>query len=150
VNSNLEDAAKKFLELATRLRRLGPGTKAPKNIPVSPAHLAFLEYIATNKGCGIQEMAEGLKLAKPTVSIGVSQLEKNGLVVRKPDPTDGRAVRLFLTQNGVKIFQQAHAFHRQKFEQLLKGLSPEERDTLLALLERAIETAENNNQGDKI
>jgi DNA-binding MarR family transcriptional regulator len=95
-------------------------------------------------------MAEGLNLATPTVSISIRQLEKNGLLTRKPDPNDGRAVQLFLTQTGTEIYQQAQTFHQKKFEQLLKGLSITERDTLVSLLEQAIRAAEEKSQGDTI
>jgi len=144
MTDNLEKTAKRFLHLATRLRRLGSDTPALEGAQVSPSHLALLEYVAISPGCGIQEMADGLHLATPTVSISVRQMEKNGLIARQPNPKDGRAVQVFLTPRGEKLYRQAHAFHRRKFEKILSGLTPEERETLVDLLERAICAAEND------
>ncbi len=143
MDNNLEETAKRFLKLAPRLRRLGPGTPLPEDAAISPSHLALIECAANNPNCGIQEIAEAMKLSTPTVSISVRQLEKSGLIARKPNPEDGRAVQLFLTQKGKEIHLRAHNFHRKKFEILLNGLTPEERELLVNLLEQALNAAEN-------
>lgn len=144
MDNTLEGSARRFSKLAARLRRLGADAPAFEGAQISPSHLSLLEYIASFPGCGIKDIAEGLNLSPPTVSVSVRQLEKMGWLIRQPHPNDRRAIQLFLAPAGETIYQQAHAFHRRKFEQLLQGLSPEERDTLLALLERAIGAAENN------
>ena len=146
MKSNLEENANKFLKLARRLRRLGPGISPPEGVQASPSHLALIEYIASNPDCGIQEMAEALKLSTPTVSVSARQLEKSGLIVRKPHPKDGRAVQLFLTSTGEDVHERAHRFQSQKFEQLLTGLNPTERKTLTNLLEKALNIAEKNSK----
>ena len=146
MEDNLEENAKRFLTLASRLRRLGSGVSPPENLQVSPSHLALIEYVAKNPNCGIQEMAEALKLSTPTVSISVRQLEKSGLMARKPHPADGRAVQLSLTPTGEDVHERAYAFQRQKFKKLLQGLTPEERILLVSLLEKSLDAAENENK----
>jgi len=148
MNNDLEKSAQRFMKLSSRLRRLGTGGELPNEGSVSASQLALIEYVAEYPGCGIQELAEALRLATPTVSIGVRQLEKIGLLSRKPHPEDGRAVRVFLTSKGNEVHQCSHRFYRGKFEQILIGLTNEERHTLLNLLERAISTAENKKTGD--
>ena len=145
MDNNLEETAQRFLKLSSRLRRLGSGAPQQEHIVTSPSHLALIEYVAGNPDCGVQEMAEALKLSTPTVSISVRQLEKSGLIARKPHPKDGRAVQLFLTSKGEGIHQRVRSFHHQKFEKLLSGLNPEERELLVSLLERALNAAETNN-----
>ena len=145
MDNNLEEMAQRFLKLSSRLRRLGPGVPQQEHVATSPSHLALIEYAASNPDCGVQEMAEALQLSTPTVSISARQLEKGGLIARKPNPEDGRAVQLFLTPKGEDVHQRAHSFHRQKFEKLLSGLNPEERELLISLLERALNAAETNN-----
>ena len=142
-DNNLEEAAKKFLKLASRLRRLGAGNNPPEEIQVSSSQLALIEYAEVNPGCSMQEMAEALNLSNPTVSIGVRKLEQSNLLMRKADPEDGRVARLFLTPTGQEVYRRSKIFHCQKFEQLLSGLKQKERNTLLNLLERALNAAEN-------
>lgn len=146
--NNLEQSAGQFLRLMDRLRQLGPQTAPPKGANISPSQLATITYSASNPGCGIQAIASALKLSKPTVSIGVSQLEDAGFLTRQTDPQDGRAVQLFLTPKGQELYKRTNEFRCQKFERLLTGLTPQERTTLLALLERAVHTVENEEQGD--
>ena len=144
MKNNLEGSAKKFLSLARRLRRLGSGISPPEGVQASPSHLALIEYVTSNPYCGIHEMAEALKLSTPTVSVSVRQLEKSKLIARKPHPKDGRAVQLSLTPTGEKVYKRAYRFQSRKFEELLAGLTPAERKTLISLLEKALNAAENN------
>ena len=148
MTNNLKQSAEQFLNLMDRLRRVGPQTAPPKEADVSPSQLAFLTFLTLNPGCGIQAMASGLKLSKPTVSIGVSQLEEAGFLTRQPDPQDGRALQLFLTSEGKKLHQRTLEFRCQKFERLLTELTPQERTTLINLLEKAIQAFENETQGE--
>ncbi len=135
-------AEEKFYELMRRLRKLGLDSHSLENAPVSPAQIAFLDWIATTPGCGVQDIADGLGLTPPTISVGVRRLEENNLVERKPDPQDGRSVQFLLTRRGQALQRRIKDSHRRKFRRLLAGLSPQESKMLLQLLERALDTAE--------
>ncbi len=143
MEDNLEQNAIFFLDLASRLRLLGSDASPHEEMRVSPSHLALIDYVERNPKCGVQEIAEALHLSTPTVSVSVRQLEKNGLIARKPNPEDGRSIQLFLTQKGEEIQKNIQAFHRQKFKTLLEGLTPKERELLITLLEKALNAAEN-------
>jgi len=147
MTNEIEQSAEKLLHLMDRMRQMGPRNAPPKEAKISPSLLSLLNYTAANPGCGIQAMAVGLKLATPTISVSVRQLEKAGFLTRQPDPDDGRAVQLFLTPTGQELHQRTLEFRCQKFERLLTHLTPSERTTLLALLERAVSAVENEEQG---
>ncbi len=131
--------AQRLLRLVARLRRIAPEAIAS---PVSPAHLVMLDYLYTTPGCSLHDLASGIGLRAPTVSVAIRQLERHGWVVRHPHPRDRRALQLFLTPKGEAVYRHALAAHGRKFETLLAGLTPEERQTLLALLERALQAVE--------
>ena len=67
-------------------------------------------------------------------SIGASLavLEQEGLVARKPHPTDGRQVLFGLTEEGVAIRQQRTILKRQWISAAMAKLDPAERETLIA------------------
>ena len=140
--NNLKQSAEQFLLLMDRLRQLGPETAPPMEANISPSQLAFITFTASNPGCGIQAMASGLKLSKPTVSIGVSQLENAGFLTRQPDPQDGRAVQLFLTPEGQELHQRTYEFRCKKIRTPACRSHPSRKNDLLTLLERAIQTIE--------
>ena len=148
MKDELKLSAERFLRLMDRMRQMGPQSAPPREANISHSQMAFILFLGSNPGCGIQAMAAGLKLAKPTVSIGVNQLEEAGFLTRQPDPNDGRAVQLYLTPKGQDLQQRTHDYRSKKFESLLSGLTPQERTTLLTLLERAINTVEHEETGD--
>ena len=147
-NNHLEQSSKQFLNLMDRLRQVGPHSAPPKEAKISPSQLAFLTFSTLNPGSGIRAMASSLKLSKPTVSVGVSQLEEAGFLTRQPDPHDGRAVQIFVTPKGQKLYQHTLEFRCKKFERILTALTTQERTTLINLLEKAITTIENESEGE--
>ena len=146
--NNIAKSAENFLKLMDRLRRVGPQSAPPKEAKISLSQLGYLNFLATHPGCGIQAMASGLGLTKPSVSIGVGQLTEAGLITRQDDPRDGRAVQLFLTPQGQELYQRTLEFRCKKFEQLLTVLNFDERQTLLHLLEKAIKSVEDTTSGE--
>ena len=135
-------AEDRLFGLFERLRRLALGQHPLEDSGVTMPQLPLLDWIAAASGYGIQEIAMGLGLTAPTVSVGVRRLEAAGLLERRPDPQDGRAIQLFLTAQGQALHQRARAFRREKMRRLLAGLTSEEGTTLMVLLERAINAAE--------
>lgn len=132
----------RLFKLMRRVRRLGLNHHHSGEETVSPAQMALLEAIASHPGSGVIEIAEELDLTAPTVSVGVRRLEKSSLVERKPDPVDSRSIRFFLTQRGQAIQRQIRSNHLRKFRRLLDGLQPEDQETLLDLLQSALDAAE--------
>jgi DNA-binding MarR family transcriptional regulator len=61
------------------------------------AHLELLLVVAGRPGLRVQDAAEALRLAPNTVSTLVNGPALAGLVERRRDPSDGRAVRLHPT-----------------------------------------------------
>lgn len=140
--NKMTESGEAFLALMNRLRKLGMGSPSSGTALVSPAQMALLDWIAASDGCGVQDIADGLNLTPPTVSVGVRRLEEAGLLKRKSHPQDKRAVQFFLTAKGQSLQQQSQDFRRQKLELILSGLTQQERDTLLELLAKALQTAE--------
>lgn len=69
-------------------------------------------------------------------------MEEGTLAKRKPNPHDGRSVQFFLTRRGQALQRKIQDAHRQKFRRLLAGLTPQEQEMLLHLLEKGFKTAE--------
>ncbi|MFE0457609.1 MarR family winged helix-turn-helix transcriptional regulator [Streptomyces sp. NPDC058914] len=87
---------------------------------------------------GMSELGEVLGLAKSSLTGLVDRTVQRGLVRREPDPRDGRAVRVGLTEEGARL---AHAFYDEtcrRVEALPSALSGSERDRLAALLARVV------------
>jgi DNA-binding MarR family transcriptional regulator len=84
----------------------------------------------------VGEMLESMMLASGTISHRIDRLEGRGLVERRPDPKDGRVVRVRLTRAGKALQERALVDHAANEERLLSGLTSREREQLAALLRR--------------
>ena len=87
---------------------------------------------------GMSELGAMLGLAKSSLTGLVDRSERNGLVQRRPDPQDSRAVRVALTPRGAKLVEEFYAETCRRVEQLTAGFAPAELDTLAALLGRVV------------
>jgi len=82
------------------------------------------------------DLAEASLLDPSTVSRHVGQLVRLGLVERRPDPQDGRAVRLVVTDHGREIVEETVRRRNQAFVAALRGWRPEDLRALIDLLAR--------------
>ncbi len=73
---------------------------------------------------------------KVNVSRAVTSLQKKKLLERHIDPTDRRRSLLRLTKKGRLVFVKLVPHVRRVEEQLLNGLTPEERQILFNLMQR--------------
>lgn len=64
------------------------------------------------------ELAERLEISKQGAAQIVDDMERRGLVERRPDPSDGRARLLHLSERGRAALTAARRFH-QRFERKL-------------------------------
>jgi DNA-binding MarR family transcriptional regulator len=143
----LLSTGKRLLELFTRLLKLALDQNPLQDSGITAPQLALLDWVAARPGCSVREIADGLDLTPPTVSVGVRRLEKAGLLERHADPTDKRAVRISTTARGQALHERALAFRLGKMQDLLSGLSEQETAILLALMEKAIDAATQTQAG---
>lgn len=87
-------------------------------------------------GGRLSDVAAGLKVAVPTVSRQVRQLEDLGLVVRTPDPIDARAILLEVTDAGIDALQRMRTEWQRTVAEILEPWPKKDREILGELLER--------------
>jgi DNA-binding MarR family transcriptional regulator len=68
----------------------------------------------------------------------MDDLERLGLAVRRPDPTDRRAHAVELTDAGRRVVVEASAIAEGVAGRMLEVFSPQERDALFLLLDRFV------------
>ncbi len=108
---------------------------------IRPAHSVVFRYIL-DKGSRITELAEQAGMTKQSMAALVDHLHHYGYVQIQPDPNDGRAKQVVLTQRGKKIQQQAMALSQQMEQQWAELIGKEEMATLRHLLEKLYDQLE--------
>lgn len=71
-----------------------------------------------DKGIKISQISKIMKVASPTVTQQITNLEKNGFVERKMDTNDRRVVRIEFTEKGEAVMKKA----KDNVYNFLKGL----------------------------
>ncbi|NOX45152.1 MAG: MarR family transcriptional regulator [Caldiserica bacterium] len=144
VEKELVDQLVRLLE---GLRGLGLEHNPLRDVGISPPQFALLDWVARHPGARLGEIAAGLGVTPPTVSVAVQRLEEAGLVIRRRDPGDRRVVRLFPTPRGAALHRKAEGFKRLRAEKLLAALAPAERAELVRLLAKAIHAVAGEREG---
>lgn len=71
----------------------------------------------------------------------LDRLEKAGLIARRPHPGDRRGVMVQLTGKGRELIEEAVTVHVANEHRVLAGVTVEEQDRLIELLEKVIVSA---------
>jgi DNA-binding MarR family transcriptional regulator len=78
----------------------------------------------------LRDLAAAEGVTPPTMTRLVDGLEGDGLVVRRDDPTDGRAIRIRATAKGTKLLMNARAQRVAALTARVAGLSADDQDLL--------------------
>lgn len=94
--------------------------------------LSVLHTLGRNGPCRLTDLTATEQLKQPALTSLVAKLERQGLVSRRSDPSDGRAVLLSLTKDGWEIVRGRHAKRVANLSQLVDRLTDQEREVLAA------------------
>jgi len=86
------------------------------------------------EGLRMGELSKRMMVTGGNVTGITDQLEQENLVVRVPDPKDGRAFSVKLTPAGRKAFAQMAEVHEGWVAELLQEISQEDKGQLIELL----------------
>jgi DNA-binding MarR family transcriptional regulator len=112
--------------LLRRLRRAGD-TGA-----VHPTQLIVLALLAQYGPLRIGELAGRVPCSQPTATTVVAGLQAAGLVDRRPDPTDGRASEVIVTEAGRRTLRSLAASEAEALATLLSTIPVDDLRLLLA------------------
>jgi DNA-binding MarR family transcriptional regulator len=104
-------------------------------VGISPEQVALLVAIKYSPGIGIRGLAEHERISAPALTKHVDRLERDGLVVRTPSPSDKRRIGVELTEEGQRVLRRVRSRRTAWLATRLRGLDPDE----LAAVEAAIE-----------
>ncbi len=113
--------------------RLSSQTRA---VSLSGPRLRLLLAVEEVGRLRMGDLAEDLGITARTVTTLVDALEREGLLVRLPDPTDRRAILLELTEKARTQFEQVRSLQMELGEELVAPLDTQQRRQFLDLLSR--------------
>lgn len=96
---------------------------------LSAAQLSTLKMLM-GEGQRVGEIARNLGVRVPSATEQIIKLERAGLARREPDPTDSRAVRVILTDEGRAAVDSANKRRNQVMAEILGTLTDQDRKAL--------------------
>ncbi|MEU8674484.1 MarR family winged helix-turn-helix transcriptional regulator [Streptomyces sp. NPDC048560] len=134
-----EDAVRAMLLTMPRLISRAKRTPVPeqlRSLRLAPRHLSLLSCLLFDGPTPVKDLAARLEVAPTTVSLMVSDLQRQGVVERRSDPGDRRRSIVSISEDPTTrgavdawLASSAKAWH-----QVLDGLSPQERATVVRVI----------------
>lgn len=122
-------AARGFARLSeARLKPLGFGV----------GHLPVLVALRDGQAGTQRDLARFAKVEQPPMAQMLARMERDGLILRTPDPSDGRSSRITLTKLAEARMPDAVAVLLRGNQEALRGFTDEEAGLLVDLLTRLI------------
>ncbi|GAA4231390.1 DNA-binding MarR family transcriptional regulator [Streptosporangium album] len=117
---------------------LGEFTRRSIRLPATEKHsfttLSVLHTLAHRGPMRLTALKVTEQITQPAITQLISRLERDGLVERRPDLEDRRAVLVQVTPAGAQIVQTRQRDRVRQFSQLAEALTPEERHAIGAAL----------------
>lgn len=122
----LTDSARLLRKLIDR--RLQP-------LGLSRAQWSVLAILSNHEGVSQSQISHELEIEKSTAGRLIDQVEKSGWIERRPIPDDRRLWSIHLTDRARHLLAEVERVILQSREEMLRGLSPEQQQTLTDLLQ---------------
>lgn len=128
------------LEMALLSRRLTSMSTYKKIGTLDHSAYLLLNQIASNGSAGVKALSDEFRLDISTVSRQAAALEQKGYVSRVPDPSDGRAYSLQISELGSDMLNENMKLRKDRLGKLLEDWSEEEREVFGQLLQKLNES----------
>jgi len=113
-----------------------------KPIGMSSGYMPVMFALAHGAELSQRALVEFASIEQPTMAATLSRMERDGLIVRRPDPGDRRAWLYSLSEVGLEKSVAVREAGRSINEAALAGLSEVERDAFLAALAKVVSNLE--------
>jgi DNA-binding MarR family transcriptional regulator len=113
-------------------------TRNSIRLPVRDRHtfttLSVLHTLAGKGPMRLTALTATEQLTQPAITQLITRLEREGLVERRPDPNDRRAVLVRATEASMQIIEGRRQERVRRFYDLAEHLTPDERQAIAAAL----------------
>lgn len=115
-------------------RWLDSRTDRPSTL--SSAQVGALFFLQKQDGALIGDIAQALSIGAPAMTGMANRMEQAGLIARVRDTGDGRAIRLYLTEEGQSARRRAQADLKLLNAKLTEGFTDDEMQVVARWLEK--------------
>ncbi|MEU8195666.1 MarR family transcriptional regulator [Microbispora amethystogenes] len=124
--------------------------RLPAERRLSFTTLSVLHTLAGGGPKRLTDLAAGEQVTQSAITQMVTKLEREGLVERRPDPSDGRAVLVRVTAAGAAIVEGRRSERTARLADLAARLAPGERAAIAAALPALARMVELHRTGEGV
>jgi putative acetyltransferase len=106
------------------------------NYDLSPSRYYALFHLLEQPGISFSELSNLMLCDKSNITRIIKGLESDELVVRRPHETDGRTLRLYLSEKGQMLCKEATVAHHIYNQERFSDLEDIKKDNLLEGLQQ--------------
>ena len=107
-----------------------------KESGLTPAQFGVLEALYNKGDLRICEIIEKILTTSGNITVVIKNLEKDGLIQKKPDHEDKRSCIISITDKGKKIIEDIFPAHIKNIANIFDVLTEEEKHTLKTILKK--------------
>lgn len=120
---------------ADRVVRMREG-EAVRARGLTPAQFGVLETLYHDGPLRVGEVMERMLATPGNMTVVVRNMARDGYIVRKADPSDGRSCLLDLTEKGTKAFEEVWPEHLALVAEIFSVLDDTDKKDLIRILGR--------------
>ncbi|MEX5563479.1 MarR family transcriptional regulator [Pseudophaeobacter sp. 1A16562] len=102
---------------------------------LNTAKMRALAVLSVLDGLLIRELAVYAVVEQSTLSRSLDKLEQDELIIRRPDPDDSRATRIFMAPKGRETQEKLWPHIAEAYAQMFTGISVEEQRQFVTTLQ---------------
>ena len=136
----------KRAELAVR----GCAELALAEVALTPSQYFILFLVKTGEASSSAELARAMGVLPQSMTELIAPLEQRGSIVRRPDPSNARILRIELTADGERLFARGTEIAVQLERELLEGFDERELARLNRAFTKLTEKAEGHSYHPKL
>ena len=125
--------------LLSRLAKKMSRSAQEEELGMRPRHFWVLSFLSDHDGVPQHELGDAFMLDANNAVLLLNDLETAGYIERRRNPKDRRRHLVFLTNAGREALGSARDAYAATEDAVLGNLSPRDRNTLRALLMKALE-----------
>jgi len=116
---------------------------------ITLARFDLLANLEREDGQTLASLSRRLLVTAGNLTGLVDRAERDGVVVRRPDPSDRRLSRVFLTRRGRELVSELIPLHATYVGHLLSALDPAERREMRRLLGKLRQSLANGGRAER-
>jgi DNA-binding MarR family transcriptional regulator len=108
-------------------------------LDLQPPLFRVLNVVDAAEGQSQQAIGEAIQAPASRMVAIVDELERRGLIQRRPHPSDRRIRTLYLTDEGRELLARGRKIAMEHEQELTRGMNLDDRKHLIALLQKIVE-----------